>query len=872
VTSTAQAPREFGSYTLHRELGRGGMATVYLGQDLRHDRQVAIKILHPDLGAALGAERFLTEIKTTAKLQHPHILPLLDSGERDGLLFYVMPFVAGETLRARLERERQLPVGDALRIAREVADALAYAHAHGIVHRDIKPENILLQDDHALVADFGISLAVQHAGERLTQTGLSLGTPQYMSPEQAMGERNIDHRADIYALGAVTFEMLAGEPPFTGPTIQAIVAKILTDEPRSLGSLRRSVPEHVDAAVLAALQKLPADRTPTAHAFAESLDATGTSASGPATIGRPMSSGAQPSVVNPLTIALASVAVAALAVAGWQWRVAHTGVPQLVSRFMVESPTDARMTVRAPAGPGVAISPDGRALAFVAVSADGTPRVHVRTLADLVPHALPGTEGASQPFFSPDGHSIAFRAAGRLHRIATDGGSPLPMGEAAEYLGGTWSRGGIVLAIKGRLSVVPTDTGKPRPLGKLDSARHELYQDGPVALDDGDHVLYASWGNAAFGDVKIGIASISAGTTRVLDVAAIPLGVLNGQLIAVAIDGTISATPIDVAKERITGGTVAVGTGVTIGTDGIVKAALSHSGVLVYYGGLPESEVVLVDGHGGTRPVLSERRAYGFPRFSPDGKRIALTISAGTSSDIWIHDLPSHTTTRLTRKWAINDRPEWTPDGKRVLYRAHSSSYASIWWVPADRSADEALLLAGGPAAAFSEAVITPDGKRIVYERSDIESRLLEGDAKPMVLASRASMPRVSNDGRWLAYVSQESGAREVVVQSLSGPGARVQVSANGGTEPVWSRDDHRLFYRSGGSIVAAEVVRDPTFAVRSRTKVMDDVYLHSAAPHANYDVAPDGSLLLLRGTDADRLIVVQNWGEEVRARARQPR
>lgn len=230
-------------YRVDREVGAGGMATVYLAHDLKHERDVAIKVLHPDLGAALGAERFLSEIKTTAKLQHPHILPLLDSGEADGLLYYVMPYVRGETLRARLEREHQLPIPDALLIAREVADALNAAHGLGIVHRDVKPENILLQDGHALVADFGIALAVQTAGgARMTQTGLSLGTPSYMSPEQAMGERSVDARSDIYALGAVAYEMLSGEAPFTGTSVQAIVAKVLASEPEPLRTLRKTVP------------------------------------------------------------------------------------------------------------------------------------------------------------------------------------------------------------------------------------------------------------------------------------------------------------------------------------------------------------------------------------------------------------------------------------------------------------------------------------------------------------------------------------------------------------------------------------------------------------------------------------------------------
>src|SRR3954470_15625078 len=255
-------------YRIERELGAGGMATVYLAHDLKHDRDVAIKVLHPDLGAVLGGERFLIEIRTTARLQHPHILPLLDSGDADGLLYYVMPYVAGETLRGRLERERQLSIDDALRIAREVADALQYAHSAGIIHRDVKPENILLQGGHALVADFGIALAVQEAGgQRMTQTGLSLGTPQYMSPEQAMGERVIDARADVYALGAVLYEMLTGDPPFSGSSIQAIVAKVLSEKPTPVRTLRDMVSPGVEQAVLTALAKLPADRFASAADF-----------------------------------------------------------------------------------------------------------------------------------------------------------------------------------------------------------------------------------------------------------------------------------------------------------------------------------------------------------------------------------------------------------------------------------------------------------------------------------------------------------------------------------------------------------------------------------------------------------------------------
>ncbi|HTS88932.1 MAG TPA: serine/threonine-protein kinase [Gemmatimonadales bacterium] len=274
--ATALADR----YRIERELGQGGMATVYLAQDLRHDRRVAIKVLRPELSAILGADRFLQEIKTTANLQHPHILPLHDSGEADGYVFYVMPYVEGESLRDRLKREHQLPVDDAVRIASEVAGALDYAHRHKVIHRDIKPENILLHDGSALVADFGIALAVSRSdgGTRMTETGMSLGTPHYMSPEQAMGEREITAKSDVYALGCVTYEMLVGEPPFTGPTAQAIIARVMTEEARSLTLQRRSIPPHVEAAVQTALAKLPADRFATAAQFADALAGHGPAA------------------------------------------------------------------------------------------------------------------------------------------------------------------------------------------------------------------------------------------------------------------------------------------------------------------------------------------------------------------------------------------------------------------------------------------------------------------------------------------------------------------------------------------------------------------------------------------------------------------
>ncbi len=268
-------------YRVERELGQGGMATVYLAQDIKHDRKVALKVLKPELAAVIGADRFVVEIKTTAALQHPHILPLFDSGTADGFLYYVMPFIDGETLRSKLDRETQLGIEEAVRITMAVADALDYAHRHGVIHRDIKPENILLHDGRPMVADFGIALALSAAaGGRMTETGMSLGTPHYMSPEQATAEKLITARSDVYSLGSVLYEMLTGNPPHVGASAQQIIMKIVTDTARPVTELRKAVPRNVADAVAKSLEKLPADRFESAKAFGDALGNPGFSLRG----------------------------------------------------------------------------------------------------------------------------------------------------------------------------------------------------------------------------------------------------------------------------------------------------------------------------------------------------------------------------------------------------------------------------------------------------------------------------------------------------------------------------------------------------------------------------------------------------------------
>jgi serine/threonine-protein kinase len=873
-----------GRYRIERELGAGGMATVYLAHDVRHDRKVAVKVLHPELAAAIGGERFLSEIRTTARLQHPHILPLLDSGEvrdtRDDatgrLLYYVMPFVSGETLRARLERERQLPITEALAIAREVADALGYAHGHGIVHRDIKPENILLQDGHALVADFGIALAVQQAGgQRMTQTGLSLGTPQYMSPEQAMGEKSVDRRTDIYALGAVTYEMLSGEPPFTGPTVQAIVAKLLTDEPRSLVALRRSVPAVVDAAVLHALEKLPADRMASAREFAAALDGDGSSRSAAT---RALKARAPSPRLERLPIALSVLTIGALLLAGWQWLAARRERPQPSVSFAVDLPSDLRVTARELTGASVAVSSDGKTIAFAATGRDGVRRLMVRALDDNTARTVPGTDGASQPMFSPDGQWLAFWAAGRLRMVALSGGAPQVIMEVPEPAGAAWPLADQMIVERvGRLIAVSPTTHAVRELSTPDTSQSETAQLYPVSAGDGKHVLYSSWGHGGAEGIKIGVLSLATGRSRILDVIGVlALGMLDGSLIAVTGNNNIVAVPVDLDGGRVTGAPLPVVSGVAVTASRAAKAALSPTGTLAYVSGAHESEVVLVDSVGRRQTLLSDRRAYGFPRYSPDGRRIAFTIASGGSTDIWIYDLASRTMSRLTSGSGANERPEWTPDGRRILFRTDRANLSSIWWQSVD-TPDTATPLVLSRSAPVYEGVFTPDGKAVVYQvdtaSEDIEYRLLAGDTTlKRIAASRAyeESPRISPDGRWITYTTDESGTYEVVVQPFPGPGPRVQVSTNGGAEPVWSRDGRRLFYRNGRRVVAATLTTSPQLGVASRSELFDDAFLPATSPHANYDVSPDGShLLFLAGVDDQRLVVVYNWGADLRNRLR---
>jgi len=551
-----------GRYRIERHLGEGGMASVYLCEDLRHKRKVALKLLKPELAAVLGADRFVQEITTTASLQHPHILPLFDSGTADGFLFYVMPLVEGETLREKLNRETQLGVDEAVRIAREVLDALQYAHEHGIVHRDVKPENILLHGGHAMVADFGIALAVSAAaGGRMTETGLSLGTPFYMSPEQATAEKEITARSDVYSLGSVLYEMLTGNPPFTGAAAQQIIMKIITEPAETVTKYRKSVPQNIAAAVAKSLEKLPADRFESAKAFSEALGnqafrtLTETGAWAPAAGSRRQQA---------LVPAVALGALALGFILANAWRPAQR---RNAGRFVLSAPPSAPLNATANAI-DVAISPDGKLVAWVAGPSRG---LYVRAVDSLNGTMLAGSDGAASPAFSQDGKSIAFYSDGQLRKVPARGG-PIDRFTAVTLLSGiSWGTNDTIVVgrFNDNLLAVPAGGGTAIELTRTDTTAGKARgaHRFPEVLPGNRGVVFTTQ-DAGSGTFHLAVLDRKTGRERTLDqIGSSPRWSPTGHVIYSAQDA-LWALPFDPVRLEATGAPVLVLAGVAAKASG----------------------------------------------------------------------------------------------------------------------------------------------------------------------------------------------------------------------------------------------------------------------------------------------------------------
>ncbi|MFO0094763.1 MAG: protein kinase domain-containing protein [Gemmatimonadaceae bacterium] len=750
-------------YRVDRELGAGGMATVDLAHALKHDRDGAIKVLPPDLGAALGAERFLSEIKTTARLQHPHILPLLDSGAADGLLYYVMPYVRGETLRARLERETQLPIADAVRIATEVAEALQAAHALGIVHRDIKPENILLQDGHALVADFGIALAVQTAGgQRMTQTGLSLGTPQYMSPEQAMGERTIDARSDIYALGAVTYEMLTGDPPFTGASVQAIVARVLTERPGGIRAVRDTVPAGVEAAVLTALAKLPADRFASASAFADALRTPGGT---PAPEGASVASAVRRRAVRPVA---AMLLAGAAAVAGYALPRGGSAAPPDAASPILRFPISVDSPYRA-TSIGATLLVDGSGFAFIG---DGPPGhgVYLRRFADTIMRYLPLPDASVGTIATPDGRALlnyVFTPSGlsRVMVLPLNGDPPrawtdsLRYGLAVDADGWVW---GSHHAFDGLTRVAPDGLATER-LTRPDTAHGEDTHRFPVLLPAGKGAFF-SIGSRDGRPITIGLYDAATRQVRRLG-AGVPNALIGGRYLVYATqDQTLMAQRVDLDAMALVGPAVPLAQ--RAGWNGGVYGVMpSRSGDALYF--LRSTGTWAIDQVTGSTVQRFLRGSGETPRsfrLAPDGRTVALETERGLEfrdRDGRVRRLPLQGSTSLASYLPDGSGVVFTRDGSRGTY----SAGVTLEVAPADGALAPRRLDNGpaplAPVFAGDPVAIGPRGVALMpfaVARSARELLSQPRDGSPPVRIADAGTPwSISPDGRFLAWTRRSS-------------------------------------------------------------------------------------------------------------------
>ncbi|MDQ8165361.1 MAG: protein kinase [Gemmatimonadota bacterium] len=811
-------------YRIERELGAGGMATVYLAFDEKHDRKVAIKVLKPELAAVLGAERFVVEIKTTAAMSHPHILPLFDSGTADGFLFYVMPYIQGETIREKLNRETQFGVDEAVRIAREVADALDYAHRHGVIHRDIKPENILLHDGNAMVMDFGIALAVSAAaGGRMTETGLSLGTPHYMSPEQATAEKEITARSDQYSLASVLYEMLAGQPPHIGGAAQQVIMKIITESAQPVAAIRRTVPTNVSAALAKALEKLPADRFESAKFFADALANPQFAAAAPGS--------ATASTVTPRQwirnrYSQLAIAVVGLLAAGLGWQATrvdgrNAAPPALIAFTVMDSVPSA-----------FDVADDGT-IAYVSRG-----KVFVRRPGAFTATELAGIDSvASAPVFSPDGRAIAVakRVAGNselsvIVRVPTAGGAATPLftGAGGFPVPMAWSQDGWIYADE-----TPPNTRSVRLVrfretgGKAEEVFPGVIM--RLLLLPGNRALVGCTRNA--GQVRerlIALDLASGDTSQVADNACDAAWSPTGHLLVTDSASTLRALPFDPATLRVTGEPVAVRDNVY----GLAGVRVTPDGALLYVHGRSATaadlvaELVDLDGRRAVLPIGSATRGA----FSPDGKLLAYTRDGG----VWTYDLNLGTNRRITSDDQAARFVIWSNDGKRLIYNSARGTAMRA----AEGDTNDVLVGGTGslPWQELTDGTIIATGS-LRGERGDdiVALHPDSGGRSRTILGADLTewAPSVSADGRWLAYLTNEPSPMRVVVRTWPGL-ERMAVLAESASlsRPAWSADGKTLYYTKGGRLMAASLAGRESLAATAHRVAVDSVIgLVSAHP-----------------------------------------
>jgi len=879
--------KRLGPYEIVSSIGGGGMGEVYRANDTRLGRVVAIKVL-PDHSADQpeSRERFEREARTIAGLNHPHICVLYDVGHQDGVDYLVMEYLEGETLAQRLLKG-SMPLQQVLRFSIEIADALDKAHRSGITHRDLKPANIMLTKSGAKLLDFGLAKPpigktapfseLSTAKDQITAQGTIIGTLQYMAPEQLEG-LEADARTDIFSLGAVIYEMATGKRAFPGKSNASVISAIMSLDPPPVSSLQPMSPPALDRAVKRCLAKDPDKRWQTASDLREELQWIADANLQPAS-----AAGAEkndPGAKRRQTVlwAVASLVIAAaIGLAVWVFKPATNSSTAAVTRTVITLPPGVELGALNERS--VVLSPDGSQLAFVG-DHGGVQQVYLRAFNSLDATPMQGTEGATTPFFSPDGQWLGFFADGKLKKIpVSGGGAPVILADAATPRGAAWSsRGTIIFAptTAGVLQQVSDAGGAPQPLTHF--AKGEASHRLPELLPGGKNLLFVA-GNGT--NLRIMSYSFASGDEHDLIPAGTEPRYVSSGYLAYVLAGTLMAVPFDANTMQITGSAVPVVQNLLQSTPtGAAQFSISDNGALIYLvnGQSNQRNFVWVNRTGVETPLPAPERDYQSPRLSPDGKTIAMSIDL-PEPQVWLYDLTRDALTKLTFQGTYNRGPVWSPDGKRIAVISNKDGAQNTYWQMADGSGGLERLNTSPDVT--SPTSFSPDGKVLALNQVDPVTRrdimlvqLSDLKEQPFLQTPfNETAARFSPDGHWIAYSSDESGRWEIYVQPYPGPGGKWQISTDGGTEPVWNPNGRELFYRNGDKMMAADINARPAFSAGKPHMLFAEEY--GSAPGSDsapeYDVSPDGQrFLMLKDAEGSavsqsQIIVVQNWAEELK-------
>lgn len=875
-----------GPYEVGEPLGAGGMGEVYQAKDTRLDRTVAIKVLPSHLsGDPDLRQRFEREARAVSSLNHPNICTLHDIGREGNVDFLVMEHLEGETLAERLKKGPLL-FEDALRFAVQIADALDKAHRQGVVHRDLKPGNIMLTKSGAKLLDFGLAklagsaqstpdlstLSAMPTEQRsLTAAGAILGTFQYMAPEQLEGGE-IDARTDIFALGAVLYEMITGQKAFEGKSQASLISAIMSANPPAMSALQPFSPPALERVVRTCLAKDPDKRWQNAGDVARELEWIAQAGPQAATV----EGGLRARL--PWVVAAFVAGIVVAAVAGWAFFSAPPASPPHVTRFSIPF-----ANLRWAQG-GVALSPDGSHAAYIAIGEEGQ-QLYIRRMDQVEPIRVQGTDGATNPFFSPDGQWVGFWADNKLQKVSVGGGLPLALCDSSLLRGASWGADdsilyGTPIAEGHGLQQVPAGGGTPETLTQLATDEGEGSHRFPDVLPSGDVLFTIVTGNGS----SVAVLSRETGEYHTIIEDAVRAHYTPTGHVVYSQAGQLLAVPFDADQLEVTGPPVPL-----IDEVAPEEFAISDNGALLYGQGsaalVPEVELLSVDRQGTARRLTEKPGPYVEPRLSPDGRRLAVTVAGDSGIDIWVLELAREALTRLTFEQGNDSLPIWTPDGNHITFSSDREGGWHVFSVPADGSGQPTQL--SKSEYPTTGASWTPDGQILAVQQGrpntglDIGLLRVDGDspAEPEVLLGtpfNEAQPIFSPDGRWLAYTSDESGRAEVYVRPFPGPGGKIQVSTDGGSHPLWSRNGRELVYRSGDRMMAAALTTDPELTPSRPVQLFEGRYgeapLFIVQELLYYDVARDGqSFVMIKPVESEseptQLEVVLNWFEELRVR-----